>query len=213
MIGDINPKKDEVSLYQPPTDVTLLLSAQKKDYEKGYEILHRNWRELNDMSVIQRMNEDQMTFNSYVPPPSLDPNDQWKWRGTRGLARSKMMNLYAHLTSKYVVPGVNAQNPQDDEEDKPMAGVMRDSMKWTIDNSNYKESFLLASMGALVNPVTYIEAEYSEVYQMIKERDELSGTVTTKEILDEVFSGFNANVLSADQILITNAHQQNIQRQ
>ncbi len=212
MIGDINKKKDAVSLYQPSQDVSDLLARFKEDYTKGYNILHRNWRELNDMSVISRMNWDQETFNSYVPPASLDPDEQWKWRGTRSMARNKMMVTYSHLTSKFEVPTVNAQNLQD-EEDKQMAEVMRDSMKWTIDNSNYKSSFLLAAMGALVNPVTFLEADYMEVYQTIKERDEMTGKVTTCEILDEVFSGFNANVLSADQVLIMNAHQQNIQRQ
>jgi hypothetical protein len=66
-------------------------------------------------------------------------------------------------------------------------------------------------MGMLVNPVTYMGAEYCEVYQTIKEKTEEG--FTKKEILDEVLSGFNAPVYSADQVLVSNAYEQNIQRQ
>ena len=67
-------------------------------------------------------------------------------------------------------------------------------------------------MGMLVNPVTYMGAEYCDVYQKIKELQD-DGKLTTKEILDEVLSGFQAPVYTADQILITNAYEQNIQKQ
>jgi len=87
---------------------------------------------------------------------------------------------------------------------------MRDMAEWTIENSEYKSSFLMTTMGMLVNPVTYMGAEYAEIYQTIKEKTDLG--YAKKEILDEVLSGFKAPVYSADQILISNAFEQNIQK-
>lgn len=210
MIGKIHEKAD-ISGYQPPQPEVDLTKDWQGTYEIGHNILNRSWQELDNLSVIECMNEDKRDFNSNVPPPSLDPDDAWKWRGTRATARKKMMATYAHLTSAYVVPSFFAQNDKD-EDDKDFAEVMKDCVQWLINNSNYLDSYLLAVMGALVNPVTYVEADWCEIYQTIKEKL-ADGTLSKKEVLDEVLSGFNANVLSADQVMITNAHQQNIQRQ
>lgn len=69
----------------------------------------------------------------------------------------------------------------------------------------------MVSMGMLMNPINYLGAEFCEVFQTIKER--LDTGISTKRVLDEVLSGFKAPVYSADQILISNAYEQNIQKQ
>jgi hypothetical protein len=119
--------------------------------------------------------------------------------------------MHAQLTSGYIIPMFMAQN-SDDEEDRAFSEFMRDLAEWTINNSDYKSSYLMASMGMLVNPVTYLGAEYAQVYQTIRTKME-DGNYSKQEILDEVLSGFKAPVYSAEQILITNAYEQNIQRQ
>jgi hypothetical protein len=119
--------------------------------------------------------------------------------------------MHAQLTAGYIIPMFMAQN-DDDEEDVDFSEMMRDSVEWMVNNSSYKESFIQAAMGMLVNPVTYLGAEYCEVFQKIKERT-LDGTIIQKEVLDEVLSGFQAPVYGADEILISNAYEQNIQKQ
>jgi len=212
MIGDIIDKRTPISAYQPPKPVADLTADVKKDYSQGAEILNRSWNELNDYSVIDRMNKDQRTFNALVDESVENPAEAWKWRGTRSKARKKALAMHAHLTANYIVPMVSAQN-DDDEEDRGMADIMRDILDWMIapTNSNYQSSFLMASMGMLVNPVTYLGAEYCEVMQKVKTKTD--NGYETKEVLDEVLSGFQAPVYSADQILITNAFEQNIQKQ
>lgn len=212
MLGDLN-KKTPLSLYQPPQDVCDLTSVVKEDFLAGDEILNRVWTELNDYSIIERMNKDQRTFNAYVDINVEDENDAWKWKGTRSMARNKAIAMHAHLTSNYIIPEVSAQN-ENDEEDIDMADVMHDIVEWMTSpgNSNYQPAFLMATMGMLVNPVTYLSADYAEIYQEVKEKL-ANGKYTKKEIIDEVMSGFQAKVYSADQILITNAYEQNIQRQ
>lgn len=209
MIGDKN--KGTISNYQPTQEVIDLTCMVRDAYKKGHEILHKEWVELNNYSVIARMNKDQLTFNSFVDESVEDPRQAWKWKGTRGQARKNTMAMHAQLTSQYILPAVFAQN-EAQELDREMSDMAHDVMEWMSINSNYRSSFLTASMGMLVNPVTYMGAEYNEVFQKVKCMNE-DGSYSTKEILDEVLSGFQAPVYSADQVMITNAYEQNIQKQ
>jgi len=209
LIGDIY-SKTPVSTFQPSKEVADFTSYVQKDYSYGQEILTKPWMELGDLSVTERDNRDKMTFNAFVDENVEDPSEAWKWKGTRSKARNKAIAMHAQLTAGYIIPMFMAQN-ENDEEDRDFSDIMRDIIEWMVYNSEYKSSFLAVSMGMLVNTVTYLGAEYAEVYQKIKEKT--AKGFTTKEILDEVLSGFKAPVYSAEQILISNAYEQNIQKQ
>lgn len=211
MIGSIFKETHNTSGYQPTKEVVELTKLVRDGYKKGHEILHTEFTELNNYSVIGRMNKDQLVFNSFVDESVEDPREAWKWKGTRGQARKNTMAMHAQLTAQYIMPSVFAQN-EAQELDREMSDVAHDILEWMAINSNYRSSFLLATMGMLVNPVTYLGTEYNEVYQKVKAPNEAGG-YTVKEILDEELSGFNAPVYSADQVMITNAYEQNIQRQ
>ena len=62
-----------VSVYQPDQSVIDLAACAKKDFNYGWEILHRPWPELNDYSVIDRMEKDKRTFNSFGDESVEDP--------------------------------------------------------------------------------------------------------------------------------------------
>jgi hypothetical protein len=209
MIENIGRKK-AASAYQPTQDVAELTAIVKKDYGTGNEILTKSWVELNNRSVLDDRDRGQRTFNAFVDESIEDPATAWQWRGRRSKARNKAIQMHAYMTSSYIIPAFIAQN-EDDEEDRDFSDAMQDVVEWIIYNSNYRDSFLKVSMGMLVNPVTYMGAEFCEVYQTIKEKTEEG--YTKKEVLDEVLSGFNAPIYSADQVLISNAFEQNIQRQ
>lgn len=203
-------RQNKVSLYNPSQDVKDMTKIVRGEYEDGMEILQRPFVELNDMSVIARDDRDQRTFNAFVDENIEDPDEAWKWRGTRSKARNKAIVMHAKLTAGYIIPMFMAQN-KDDEVDEAFSNLMQDGVEWMINNSQYKSSYLKATMGMLVNCVTYMGAEYAEVFQTIKEKTD-NGYVD-KEVLDEELSGFQAPVYSSDQILISNPYEQNIQRQ
>jgi hypothetical protein len=209
MIGEIYAKTP-VSHYQPSKDVCDFTCEARGVFSRSLDILTDSYVEFNDMSVIDRMNRDQRTFNAFVDESVEDPALAWQWRGTRSKARNKAIAMHAQLTAGYIIPMFMAQNDSD-EEDREFSNAMRDITEWMVHNSNYKSSFLMATMGMLVNPVTYLGAEYAQVFQKIKEKTDKG--YDTREIIDEVLSGFQAPVYSADQILITNVHEQNIQKQ
>lgn len=210
MIGQIYEGKSPISRYQPSQEIADFTGkVVKRDYQTGFEILHRSWPELNNYSVIDRDQKDQRTFNSFVDESVDDPNEAWKWRGTRGEARKRVMGMHAQLTANYMIPLFSAQNDEQ-EEDREISSVMRDGIEWMTVNSNYRPMFLAATMGMLVNSVTYLNADFCRVFQIIKEKTDQG--YETKRILDEVLSGFQANVYSSDQVLITNTYEQNIQK-
>ena len=205
----VKQKDSQVSMYQPSEDVAAVSKHLLQDVWRGEEILHESRMEYNGLSVIERNSRDKRTFHSYVDD-SRTPEEWWKWKGTRGLARKKAFAQHAHLTSSFLVPNVVPDNSSQ-EDDIAMANGMRGLVEWQIVNSNYRENFLLASMGVLYNPVTYLRVEYCNAEQEIKVPTE--DGYTTEYIMDEELSGTQTEILSASQVLITNAYIQNIQRQ
>lgn len=212
MIGDID-KSSHISMYQPPGPVADLTGVVQADYEAGQQILDRSWVELNERSVVDDENRGQMMFNAFVDLSSEDPDEAWKYRGTRSMARNKGIAMHANMTANFLLPMFVAQNDAD-EIDRDFSEVMRDIIEWMASptNSNYQSSFLAVVFGMIKNPVTFMGAEYCEVMQKIRVRS-ADGKSTVKEILDEVLSGFNAPIYSSTQILITNAFERNIQKQ
>lgn len=211
MIGELY-KSTPISSYQPSQDVVDFTAQVKKDYAEGVDILNRPYIELNNRSVIEDENRGQLMFNSFVEESVQDVNQEWEWRGTRGIARNKGIAMHAQLTANYLLPLYIAQN-EDDEVDMEFSEVMRDLAEWLAQptNSDYQQSFVQIVFGMLANPVTYLGAEYYEVFQKIIEKREQGYSV--QYVIDEVLSGYQAPIWSASQILITNAYERNIQKQ
>lgn len=214
MIGNIQKgQKKNISSYQPSRDVIDLTKVVKEDYYEGHRILNEPWVELNDRSVITDENRGQSMFNAFVDTSYEDANEAWKWRGTRSKARNKAVAMHAQLTSNFLLPLFIAQNDED-EVDKGFSEVMRDIIEWMAQpiNSNYQASFLQVVFGMMTSPVTYLGAEYCEVMQKIRTKLD-NGEVEIKEIVDEVLSGFKADIWAVNEVLITNAYERNIQKQ
>ena len=212
MIEDI-PKNSTLSSYQPSKEVCEITKHVKEDYHFGHSILTRPWIELNDRSVIDDENRGQLMFNAFVDIGVEDPAEAWKWRGTRSKARNKGIGMHANLTGNYLMPSYVAQN-EDDEVDEEFSEIMRDGIEWMCSPtvSNYQPSFLQVVFGMMTNPVTYLSAEYVQTKQTIKERA-ADGSISKKDVVDDVLSGFNAPIYSSSQVLITNAYERDTQRQ
>jgi len=211
MIG-YKTKNAPISNYQPPKEVAILTSKVKKDYEEGQRILDKAWVELNDRTVIEDWNRGMRMFNAYVDTSIEDPNEAWKWRGTRSMARNKGIVMHSQITAQFLLPGYLAQN-ENDEVDRDFSEFMQDIIEWMAQptNSNYQSAFLQIALSMMYSPVAYLGAEFIEVYQTIKE--ETANGYSKKEVLDRVLSGFKARIWSANQVLITNAYERNIQKQ
>lgn len=210
MIGDTSQR--DLSAYQPSLEVIKLTEKVKADYKEGDRIATKSWPELNNRSISDDENRGQQMFNAFVDTEVEDPDEAWKWRGTRSMARNKGIALHAQLTANYLIPLFIAQN-ETQEIDRDMSEIMNDIAEWLAQpmNSDYQSSFTQIVFSMITNPVTYLGAEYCEVFQKIKEKTDKG--YATKEIVDEVLSGFKAPIYSSSQIFISNAYERNIQKQ
>lgn len=208
--GVLKPVNGELSPYQPTEDVVEITRHVKRDYQTGIDILYDPRREFNNKSVLDELNDNQQAFLMYPRQDLIDPEENWRWNGVRPVTRNRILSLAAHLTANTLIPGVFAQNP-DDEEDREMAEIMRAMIEWNVRNSDYDVTFLYAVIAGLVNPVAYLGVEFIEAVQMIKTRTR--NGIKREEAIDDVLSGLQVSSIPLDEILITNPYEYEIQRQ
>lgn len=210
MIGELPQKNRVESLYQPPLEVRELTQRIKKDYQIGYDLLRRPFREFNNKSLLTRMDLDQKAFNSYVEPQSSNPDESWRYNGVRPLTRNKIISIAAHVTASLIYPNVFAQD-SDSKEDRLAAEVMRDLIEWNIRNSDYETTFLFGVVSALTNPAVVLEQGFYQAVQDVKFKTENGYDI--QSLIDDVFSGFQTHVVPLDEFLIGNAYEYELQRQ
>lgn len=200
-----------VSNYNPDRATKERTQQVMKHYQHGWDLMQSPYEEFNDRTVIDYQNDSQKAFNSYVPPASDDPDEAWRANTIRPITRNKVVSMAAHLTASTLFPKVFAQN-KNDKEDKEAASVMRDLMEWAGDQSNYSQKFLYTVIAMLVNPAAIIHTEYRQVMRTMKEIQE-DGSWTEKEMVDELVSGFQNNIVPIDELYISNVYEHDIQKQ
>lgn len=211
MVGDLLYSKEKNSIlspqsaYQPPQAVRELTAIVKQAYQDGENILNTPFKEFNDRSLIQRMNEDQRSWLSWTPEPYVGEDD-WRWNGVRPITRNKVISTAAHLTAQLIVPQIFAQN-EFDEEDRDAAYVMRDLIEYNIKRSDYETAFLFGVISGLVNPISYFKIDYCKGYQ------EIWNNGQKEKVIDDVFSGFQSSLLAPDDVLFENPYQYDWQKQ
>lgn len=207
--------ESEPSAYAPSDKVKERLSLVRNSFSVGYLNQTTPRREFNDLSLIQRISNDRMSWNTYQPNDGAgnygDEINSWRSNAIKPVVRNKAISVAAHITSKLIFPGVFAQNASDDE-DKDAAMVMRSLIEWVGHQSKYPKTFLYAVIGAIVDPASIVHEEYAEVYRTVRDIDE-NGKYTEKQILDEEFSGVIQTPIEIDELLIENFYEENIQKQ
>lgn len=199
------------SSYQPSEKEKTVIEMAQRDAAIGRDILTKGWMWYNGRSIIQEIDYNQKLFNSYIGPKSEDPDESWRAQTSRPLTRNKLISIASHVTASILFPELFAQNNQD-QEDKDAAMVMRDLVEWVIDNSEYRMTYIKAVLGALTDPAIHMKASFAEVMRKVKTM-KADGTYDTKEIIDEFMSGFLFAIRQCNEIYITNANENNVQKQ
>lgn len=217
MILDIELKKlgdrisSEKSTYNPGKEVTDITQMVMNHFDVGYQIMNSSYNEFNGLNLLMRQEADQKKWNNFRPDRDTDPDTSWKSNAIRPITRNKVISIAAHLTSRLLYPKVIAQNDQD-EEDKDAAYVMELMIRWALEQSDYERTFLNAVIAALVNPAVIIHEEFQEVVRTVKEKLE-NGKYKTTKVLDELYSGFQQNLIPCNELYIGNIYENNIQKQ
>ena len=215
--------------YKPNDEVKDITAHVLHRFAKMHSTKMKPYRELNNMSVLERQSVDQVRFNSYQFYQNPDPDDEWKSNAVRPLTRNQVISIAAHITGTIMYPNVFAENDKN-EDDKDSALVMRELMEWSTDNSNpvWERTFVFGVIAALVNPAAFIHTEYAENYRTVKVESDTGPEVapedggeaaekppkyTTKKILDEEYSGFCDTIVPIDEIWMPDFYQYDVQRQ
>jgi hypothetical protein len=175
-----NKVQDQPSMYVPDTKTREVTAQVLKDYLYSADQQQKGRREFNNRSLISEVNQNQKAFNSYVPPKSDDPDEEWRAQTVRPITRNKLISIAAHVTATIIYPNIFAQNDSD-EEDKDAAMVMRDLVEFNINNSNYSRSFIQAVISALVDPAVIMQSDYAHVMRKVRFMKD-SGAYEEKEI-------------------------------
>lgn len=172
--------------------------------------------EFNDLSVINRMQVDQMAFNTYQPNNGdatvADPLNAWKSRAIKPVVRNKVISIAAHATARLIFPKVFANDDQSNDQQEA-AIVMEDLMEWTGERCNYEMTSLDSTLTALTDPASITYTEYAEIKRTVKRGKKEDGTYETEDIIDPILSGFQDYQVPCDQLYIENIYEPNIQKQ
>jgi len=206
---------EEVPTYKPTDKEKDMLSLIRTNFGIGYQNMYTPRREFNDLSLLERLSVDQMSFNTYQPNNGNgvegDIMNAWRSNAISPVVRNKAVSIAAHATARLIFPKVFSQD-SDDNEDSDAAMVMEDLMEYRARQSKYSRTFLNMVIGALYSPAAIIHTEYVETYRTVKEKQDDGSYIETK-ILDEEFSGFQDTVVPCGELYIENFYESNIQRQ
>lgn len=206
----------EVSSYVPDEQERLVRSMILKQFVLSDQIMQKPRVEFNDLSVVQRMQYDQMAFNTYQPnngePLEGDILNSWKSNAVRPIVRNKCISIAAHATARLIFPKVFAQDDNSDEQQEA-ATVMEDLMEWSADQSDYNYNAVMRTITAITDPASIGYTEYAEVYRDIKTERGADGKWKTERVQDEHMSGFQNVVVPVNELYIENFYEPDIQKQ
>lgn len=202
--------------YNPKQEVKDMRARILKEFSLGYMNMYTPRVEFNDLCTIDRMQVDQMGWNTYQPNNGDalpgDEQNAWKSRAMKPVIRNKCISIAAHATARLIYPKVFAYNDISDSQ-QDAAQVMRDLMEWTGDQANYSNTSLHSVITALTDPAAIVYTEYAEVYRTVKREKKLDGSYRQERILDSTLSGFKDTMVPVDELFIENFYEPDIQKQ
>ncbi len=208
---------DEVAPYVETEEEMKVSQMILKHFILGTVNMYTPRVEFNDLSLINRDQYDQMSFNTYQPNNGEawegDPQAAWRSRAIRPIVRNKCISIAAHATSRLIFPKIFAYNNNSDEQ-HDAAQTMEDLMEWSGDVSNYSFVALMRVITAMSSPASIGFTEYGEVYRTVKVRkDESTGMWVEERIRDESYPCFMDEVVPVNQFYIENMYEPDLQRQ
>lgn len=208
--------KLQASAYVPTEEEASVRAMIIKHFTLGYQNQWTPRREFNDLSLVNRMSVDQMSFNTYQPnngeAPAGDVINGWRSNAIRPVVRNKAISIAAHATARLIFPKVFAFDQSSNSQEEA-AKVMEDLMEWASNQSNYDETSLKAVITALWSPASIGYTEYGTVFRNVKREKGEDGAWRIEKMLDENLSGFKDTIVPVDELFIENVYESDIQKQ
>lgn len=215
----LNPeeiRKLEPSPYDPSDDEMDVRAMVIKHFNLGNLTMYTPRVELNDLSVVGRLQVDQLAFNTYQSnngqPNEGDVINSWRSNAIRPVVRNKCISIAAHATARLIFPKIFAWNEQS-EAQEDAAKVMRLLMEWAADQSNYTRTSMQMTLASLWSPAALGYTEYGEVFRNVKREKGEDGKWKVEKMLDEDLSGFKDTIVPVDELYIENIYEPDLQKQ
>lgn len=207
---------EEIAPYQETEEELKVSQMILKHFILGTVNMYTPRVEFNDLSLINRDQYDQMSFNTYQPNNGEawegSPQTAWRSRAIKPIVRNKCVSIAAHATARLIFPKVFAYNDEADEQ-VDAAQVMEDLMEWSGDVSDYPYTALMRVITALASPASIGFTEYGEVSRTVKTEKDDAGNWIEKRIRDESYPCFMDEVVPVSQLFIQNFYEPDIQKQ
>jgi hypothetical protein len=205
-----NGDKLSKSSYQPRREILELFAKVQTDYQKAWALQHRPFDEFDGYSLLQRTRMDQETFGAFVGAEWVPQHKRWRWKGRKNTARNRLIGILAHMLAAMLFPVVRAVNDADEEEEMT-ARVMGILIEDHLRKAGYEMKFLFMVLSALVNPAVFCQLEYVTAMQRVKKK--VGDGVKIVEVVDELLSGLNLNIVPIDEILLADFYTFDLKRQ
>lgn len=222
----VNPKslgKDDKTTYSEvqdsewrPSDAEVAVRARiVKRLTDGYTNQYKPRVEFNDCSLIQRMTEDLMAFNTYQPNdgewPDGDMANNWRSTAIRPVERNKVMSVAGHAAGRLGFLKASATNDSS-QPDNDAADVMNTLLDWSRSMWLQPEKLLQMMLASLYAPKAFVHWEWRQTYRPRKTK-RVKGKWEYEMALDEALSGFITTVVPPDQMFLENVFERDIQKQ
>lgn len=207
---DGNGNKLSPSAYKPSPEVMNLFAQVQTDYQTAYNLQHRPFDEFDGYSLLQRTKMDQETFGAFVGAEWVPAHKRWRWKGRKNTARNRLVGILAHMLAAMLFPHVRAVNEQDEEEEMT-ARVMGILIEDHLKKAKYEMKFLFMVLSALVNPAVFAQVEYVIAMQRVKQQ--LKDGAKVIEVVDELLSGLQLNIIPIDELMLADFYTFELQRQ
>ncbi len=215
-VNDKGVIQDEAAAYTETPEQLAVSQLILKHFVLGTVNMYTPRVEFNDLSLVNRDQYDQMSFNTYQPNNGEawegDPQAAWRSRAIRPVVRNKCISIAAHATARLIFPKIFAHDNQSNEQ-QDAAKVMEDLMEWSGDISNYNFIALMRVITALSSPASIGFTEYGEVMKTVKTHKDEHGMWVEERVRDESYPCFMDEVVPVNQFYIENMYEPDLQRQ
>lgn len=203
----INPP----SLFQPNEREKQRAAEVREIFKVAQQVRHETYTEFNNRQLEVAVSDFEELFNANKPEKSDDPDEQWRSDTKRPVLRNKLISIGTNVLANLLYPSVSAQNDRSNE-DKKGAMVMSDMMDYRLDKLKYPRLMKKIIIASLYSPAVYVSLDYVDSLRTVKPIKP-DGTWEVKEVEDDLFGGFQADIYPCLEVYPTNPYEPDLQKQ
>ena len=181
-----NPNKDKVEaeIYVPTGDEQQDLDFVYEEVEEMIKIRNQNYRQFNDRTLIQFVDDSEKRVQGYVPTREEQGKEEWQSNVFNQSTRNKLKALVAAVATTPPDLRYKAVSLADGGLDLRRAGVIENLVTHSRNKSNMEteifwEAWTCATQGTVIKYDGYLKTKYKRKF--IKSYDLITGEMEFEE--------------------------------